>query len=168
MPSYNTESTLIAEDSNLKVLKNIPDTLRRFLEGIKFPKAEEAVREKAAQEKRETAIPRNQLTTEERAVLDKIDTMVAAEFGTSMPQKIKIVACLDETEGSFRTYGMYDRTKDIVYLIRALLRADSMAWAYGVAHHEFTHRKGGHSDRTREFENDLSNAVGDLLSRIYN
>lgn len=168
LPSNNTESTLVAEDSNLRVLKNIPDTLRKFLEGIKFPKAEEAVREKAAQEKRETAIPRNQLSPEERVVLEKIDKMVATEFGTSMPQKIKIVACLDETPGSMMTYGMYDPCKDTVYLIRALLRSDSMAHAYGVAHHEFTHRKGGHSDRTREFENDLTNAIGELLTRLYN
>ena len=152
----------------MRVLKNIPDTLRKFLEGIKFPKAEEAVREKAAQEKRETAIPRNQLSPEERVVLEKIDKMVATEFGTSMPQKIKIVACLDETPGSMMTYGMYDPCKDTVYLIRALLRSDSMAHAYGVAHHEFTHRKGGHSDRTREFENDLTNAIGELLTRLYN
>ena len=162
--SRDAQNTLIATDVNIKVLQNIPMCLARFLEAIGFPKAEEAVQLKMAKEKRETVIPINKLTEEERRVYDAAMRMVASEYGTSMPGKVKIVACLDD--GDYTTLGQYDRVSDTVFIIRNMLSAPFYK-TLGVLDHEFTHRVGGHSDRTREFENDLTFRIGNLLSQNY-
>lgn len=166
LPSYNAEETLIAQDNNLHILNRIPNSLRSILEKIGFPVAMAAVREKMAMEKRSRAIPLNELTPEERVMYDRMTSVIAAEYGKSMPSKIKIVACLDDTPGQFLTLGEYQPTTDNILLIRRLLSMP-IDKLLGVACHEFEHRTHGHHDRTREFENDLTDKIGGLLQKVY-
>lgn len=106
------------------------------------------------------------MTTEEREAFDKLSNVIAAEYGKTMPSKIKIVASLDEREGSFMTLGEYQPHTDTVYIIRRLL-SHPIESLLGTTAHEFEHRFGKHMDRTREFENDLTNKIGCLLKQIY-
>lgn len=167
LPSeYNTENTLVAQDSNITVLRGLPASKERLLNIIGFPRAEEAVKIQIAKKKRETIIPISKFNEAERKQYDILMDMVASEFGKTLPTKVKVVACLDENEGSFTTLGRYDSVTDTVYIIKGLL-SYPLSSALGVVDHEFEHRKGGHSDRTREFENDLTERIGVLLERTY-
>lgn len=166
LPSYNAEETLIAQDSNLKVLTDVPNSLKTILMMIGFPVALQAVQQKAAKEKRTTAIPLSALTPEERKAFDQLSDVIVAEYGKTMPSKIKIVASLDEREGSFMTLGEYQPHTDTVYIIRRLL-SHPIESLLGTTAHEFEHRFGKHMDRTREFENDLTKKIGELLKKLY-
>lgn len=165
---YNPENNLVAADSNITVLTNLPKTKEQMLLVIGFPSAEEAVQLKSAKEKRETVIPLNKLTPEERAQWDVLMDMVSCEYGKSMPSKVKIVASLDDEDGEGEkiVYGLYERNTDTVFIIRKLL-SGNLDHALGVVDHEFEHRTYGHSDRTRAFENDLTGRIGSLLCRQY-
>ena len=120
-------------------------------------------------------IPINKLTEEERRQYDILMDMVACEYGKSMPSKVKISACLDDPDEEdrklkqdkkFETLGLYDRTTDTVFIVRHLLSMP-LYKALGVVDHEFEHRSFGHNDRSRDFENDLTDRIGHLLELQY-
>jgi len=105
------------------------------------------------------------LTASERRVFDKREGIIALDGQT--PPTVKSIR-LSETmrpdfTGDDHAQGLWDpKTGDII-IRRDQLR--SVRLFAGTLLHEVAHARGGHADVTREFEDDLTSALGRIASR---
>ena len=160
LPSVNDENTLAASDVGLKIMRNMPGCLIDFLRAIGFPQAEEAIRLQSEKKVRETAIPLKSLTDDERRAHEVLMRMVAAEYGKSMPSKVKVVACLDK--GRFAVESEYAKETDTVFITRRLLSADPdrLKHSLGAVAKAFEARAVGAASRSRALEDGLADRLG--------
>ena len=62
---------------------------------------------------------------------------------------------------------MYSSKQDKCYILRSLVCKKRFAELLGVIAHEIVHMETGYHDRTRDFENALTNLIGVYLEKIY-
>jgi len=89
-------------------------------------------------------------------------------YGEEVAKKVDIVEEFNYNEVSSGTLGYYNDENDTVYVLKDVIEDDSYSFAtfMGVLIHEHIHRISGAPDRTREFENALSNELG-RIARLF-
>lgn len=159
------EDLLLAKDNGITALQ--PSySLSRVLETVKFPTIREALRKYS--NKKMAAIQPSKLGPAEKAKYDKMMSVATSEYGQGIADKIQVTETMPDTEAGHCVLGMYSAEKDEVYLWKGLFGGSfSMADLLGTLDHEICHRASSANDRTREFENALTNRIGKLLDEKY-
>ena len=137
-----------------------------LLQYIGFPTVSEALKK---QEKTEMSIVKpSELSTAERERYDEMMEIAANEYGAAIAKRIKVAKNMPDTDEGHITLGLYSSFQDMICLYRGLFGTKyTMAQLLGVLDHEFQHRASGAGDRSRDFENALTQRIGQLLDEKY-
>lgn len=105
------------------------------------------------------------LSSMERAIFDKRHEIIALDG--KLPSKVKAIVISETMRPDFsgldHTQGLWDPTIGNIIIRRDQLRSTELF--AGTLLHEVAHARGGHSDVTRAFEEDLTLALGRVASR---
>jgi hypothetical protein len=158
LSSHNPQVDLQALDKNWFIL-TVPWNFRRSLNRI-LPSADSVVEDKTR------TIPLSRLTaTQQKFLMEgkkKADEIAEAAGLKSYPVKVFV-----DNEKKDST-GLFNWTQRGYYLngyagvCVQTIREQDMGELVGILLHEYTHGSCGHTDRTREFENDLTEVVASL------
>lgn len=167
LPLGNAEINLVAKDRGLNVLMSISSVVRELLVYLGMPYADKAVKDGDAEYIEDKIVDIKYLTDFERDRWSIVEKMVTKEYGEHIFRKIEISKELSDPHEGY-CLGMYSPATDKCYILRDLLSESSpLSRLLGVVSHEITHMETGYSDRTRDFENSLTDTIGCLLEKIY-
>ena len=164
--SEETELILNAKDKGITIL-DPPYCIKCLLREIGFPTVKEAL-SALKKDKDIEVIPPSRLPAAQKKKYDLTVLVAKAEYGDVAAKKMKVAKNLPDTEDGKVVQGLYDRLQDTVYLSYSLFSPEyPIEKLLGVLSHEFEHRKSGAEDRTRDFENALTDKIGELLAQKY-
>lgn len=162
LPTY-TEYDLAAMDKGYKVLNNITRTQKDILDQLGLPFSYEVVTLRGDEKFIRKRADVKDLSDEGKKRWRKAICIFKKLYGQEMAERIEIVKKFNYDEVSEDTLGLYNKRTDTIYiLIDVIERYDkySFAMLMGVLIHEHVHRISGAPDRTREFENALTQELG--------
>lgn len=167
LPLNNSESNLVAKDRGINVLINIPQFTHIILRHLGMSYADKAVKDGDKDYINDKIVNENDLNDFEKARWELVKTVVTKEHGDNIVRKIGVSNELsDPYEGT--CLGMYVPLLDKCLVLRDLLSEKyPLSKVLGVMFHEITHMNTGHHDRTRDFENSLTDTIGELLEKLY-
>lgn len=161
IPTY-TEYDLAAKDRGYTLLGDITETQRRILLqlGMQYSntvavlKGDEKIVKKRCSVKDLSEAGKRRWKT----AIRKFKKL----YGEEVAKKVEIVEEFNYDEVSSGTLGYYNNRNDTVYILKDIIENEyySFATLMGTLIHEHIHRISGAPDRTREFENALSDELG--------
>lgn len=167
LPNDNAEINLVAKDCGYKVLVNILTSISNILSYIGFPTSKEVVNLRGDEDEVRRVIDKKQLTSEEKEVWERIEKILVVEYGETILSKIEICEEFVNSSEETQTLGLYSPKHNKCYVLRSLVCKNRFAELLGVIAHEIIHMETGYHDRTRDFENALTNLIGVCLEKIY-
>jgi hypothetical protein len=163
IPTY-TEYDLAAKDRGYTLLGDITETQKRILLQLGMPYSNTV-----AVLKGDEKIVKKRCNVKDLNEVGKRRWKVAIRkfkklYGEEVAKKVEIVEEFNYDEVSSGTLGYYNERNDTVYILREVVEEEyySFATLMGTLIHEHIHRTSGAPDRTREFENALSEELGRL------
>lgn len=169
LPVENSEINLVAKDEGYKVLTNLNNTVAYILKNIKFPFANEVVKLRGDEDFARRVVNPDGLNETGKTRWNSLISVISKEYGEDVANHLVICEeFVNPDEGV--TLGKYSPIYDKCYLLRELVESESnynLSELIGTAAHEICHRDSKAYDRTREFENCLTNIIGDLLVRLH-
>lgn len=167
LPDGNSEINLVAKDSGFKVLTDLTNLQNALLNYLGMPNSRGVVQLRGDEDVARRVIDPKLLSRKEIVKWDKIKSVVEKEYGSTMVEHLLICEEFVNPDGG-ETHGLYSSSNGKCYILRKLL-SDSYTLSYtlGVMIHEIVHKVTSSYDRTREFENALTNTIGKLLYKLY-
>ncbi len=163
IPTY-TEYDLAAKDRGYTLLGDITETQRQILQQLGMPysnvvavlRGDEKIVKKRCSVKDLSEVGKRRWKT----AIRKFKKL----YGEEVAKKVEIVEEFNYDEISTDTLGYYNERNDTVYILKELIEDECYPFAtlMGTLIHEHVHRISGAPDRTREFENALSEELGRL------
>lgn len=167
LPNSNSEINLVAKDKGYKVLINISSSLSNILNYINFPHARDVVKLRGDEDIARRVIEESQLTEKEKIKWNLIKQVIIDSMGENYLNHINICEEFVNPDGG-ETHGLHSPANNQCYVLRKLLSDKySIGYMLGVIRHEFVHMDTGSYDRTREFENHLTNLIGEYMEKLY-
>lgn len=157
-----TEHDLAAKDKGYTLLTNFTDTQLRIFRACGFESSSKVIVLKGDEKFVELKFDPKKLSdtgkTRWKVALKQFKKL----YGKAYATKIEIVEKFNVDTTGPDTVGLYVPTTDTVYILKSLIENDwyEEAMVLGVLIHEHMHRISGAADRTREFENALTNELG--------
>ena len=168
LPVVNSEINLVAKDKGFNVLMNLSGVVSSLLMYLDFPKANQVVKLRGDEEYVRNIVKEEDFTEEEASKLKVVRNAIRLTMGDSYVDKLDICESFVRDPYEGKTLGLYVPQVNRCYVLRELLSDEySLAELLGTVRHEFAHMTSGTHDRTREFENELTDIIGDLLERLY-
>ena len=163
IPTY-TEYDLAAKDRGYTLLGDITETQKRILlqlgmqysDTVAVLKGDEKIVKKRCSIKDLNEVGKKRW----RTAIRKFKKL----YGEEVAKKVEIVEEFNYDEVSVGTLGYYNGRNDTVYILKEVIEDECYPFAtlMGTLIHEHIHRISGAPDRTREFENALSEELGRL------
>lgn len=163
IPTY-TEYDLAAKDRGYTLLGDITETQRQILQQLGMPysnvvavlRGDEKIVKKRCSVKDLSEAGKRRWKT----AIRKFKKL----YGEEVAKKVEIVEEFNYDEISTDTLGYYNGRNDTVYILKELIEDECYPFAtlMGTLIHEHVHRISGAPDRTREFENALTDELGRL------
>lgn len=166
LPDRNEEYNLVAQDEGFEVFYYLPTALKQVLVDIGFPTASSAIKLLGDEGKVEDVIDVNELSESAREKWLTAMKIILKEYGQTYEDKILICGKVRESQGG-QTEGLYSKETDTCYIVKDVIENESLGYILGIVAHEICHRETGAFDRTRQFENFLTEIIGNLLDRLY-
>lgn len=167
LPSDNQEYNLIAKDSGYKLLSLIPDRISAILSYVGFPTAKDVIELRGDEDEVHKVINKKDFTNEEKEVWAIVENILVEEYGKSILNKIEICEGFISSNDEQETRGLYSSKHDKCYILRKFVTKNTLSILLGIIAHEIVHMQTGYHDRTRDFENELTNIIGKCLAKIY-
>lgn len=165
LPSY-TEHDLAAKDKGYNLLVGFTNSQLSIFTQVGFEnsssiiilKGDESYVDKRFDTKTLTETQKNKYKT----AIKKFKKL----YGKEAASKIEVVESFNGNNVGPDTIGLYVPKTDKIYVLSVLITSSSYSLSelIGTLIHEHRHRVSGASDRTREFENDLTNELGRIVA----
>lgn len=162
IPTY-VEYDLAAVDKGYTLLGHLTPTQNQILTQLGMPYSNEVATLRGDEKivkKRCSVKDLNEVGKKRwRAAIRKYKKL----YGKEIAEKVEIVEEFNYNEVARGTLGYYNDRNDTVYILKDVIEKEylyTFATLMGVLIHEHIHRISGAPDRTREFENALSDELG--------
>lgn len=163
IPCYN-EYDLAATDMGYNVLTNLSSNQIGILEQLNFPKSNQVATLRGDEEVVKKRFNPKNLSEEGKKRWKRGLRLFKKLYGEERSKKIELVKEFNHDVVSENTNGYYNPKNQGIYIDYWLVDDKYVPFSQmmGVLIHEEIHHQSGASDRTREFENALSDELGRL------
>ena len=164
--SDGSEADLVLRDAGYMIMKPVKNwafkcTLRIML-NIKESAEELKANPPESVDKQNIVLK----SIEAKAIFENLDKAVAIACKVMKVEDIGEVKVITEFSDNVLTKGEYNPGEDIIY-IHSNIVEEGGATLLGVLIHEAIHKLRGVNDRTREFENIMTDLIGELANELY-
>ena len=164
LPVGNTETNLVAKDNGYKVLHQLPSEIISILQAIGFPTASMAAGEVKGQDEIRV-IKDSELSANGKKRLEMARMIVEELYGSSIAKKLYAGENFTDPDGGI-TLGIYSPMLDKCLILRSVVESSPLYKLLGTAVHEACHKSTSTKDRTRDFENELTDCIGKLAEKF--
>jgi len=162
----HTDYDLAAKDRGYTLLSNLPHAITNILQQMGFPHSMQVATIKGDEKIVKERGSLKSLSPEGQKKWKQVLKVFKKLYGGDATKKIEIVKTFNEDVLTAGVVGLYNRTNDTVYVLQKIIEHNSDYNILGVLIHEQVHRMSGATDRSREFENALSDELGKLAKKL--
>lgn len=159
LPTY-TEYDLAAVDKGYTLMSHLTQTQTNILRQLGMPSSNEVATLRGDEKLVKKRADVRELSVEGRKRWRTALRKFKKLYGEEVAKKVEIVKEFNYNEVSHGTLGFYNERNDTVYVWIDVIEYYTFATLMGVLIHEHIHRVSGAPDRTREFENALTDELG--------
>ncbi|WCK57085.1 ATP-binding protein (plasmid) [Aneurinibacillus sp. Ricciae_BoGa-3] len=160
----------VARDKGYELILSLSQTLVSVLSSLGIQSADKVVTLKGDENAIKKRFDPKKLSVKGKKRWEKAKELFSKLYGVRLSNRIELVAEFKSDVVTDSTWGLYNWTTDLVYVLAELVddvEAHPFDELMGVLIHEQVHRQSGAYDRTREFEFALSMELGRIAGLFF-
>lgn len=162
----HTDHDLAAVDRGYTLLFNLPSLVGNLLFQAGMPESASVAMPKGDERLIKERSSVKNLSPDAKKKWGQVLRIFKRLYGEEIAKRIEIVKSFSDEILSPHTRGLYNTTNDMIYILQEVIEVNPNYNILGILIHEHVHRTSGAPDRSREFENALSDELGKLANKL--